>query len=239
MTKPQVKRLILICGLVLVFTPALQAQQSFSYSALWTNFVVQAKVATKWTLVNELHYRRIQGLSKPMQVVVRPAAHFQPTHWLKLGLGYTHLLHYPFLDGLHNALVREHNVWQQINTKHPINQSLAIRSRSRFEERFRTPIGMEDYEYQGRLRLKVLVDFHLNPEQKQSITPFYELFVVNRTGLTVNQNRLGCDFNSYLMPKLKWSVGYMYFHRTHANGSTERHHMLRLKMVWQLSFLPS
>mgnify|MGYP005724532505 CR=1 FL=1 len=207
------KKVILLCGLSLLFAKTQAQESSEKKLGAWFMYNGSHKVSDQFSLKTMAHYRYFETTSEFQQSIYR------------LGLNYTANKNFNFTLGISpvktdtqyqspSEFATEFRIYEDINWNSHFTK-LKLRHRFRFEHRF--------IELQGDKFTENWVRYDLNasyPLSKTwSVYAFNEIFV-NFKGEVVPQNWTGAGVLYTLNSNLKLKVGY--FNQKFKNSSFNR-----------------
>ncbi len=209
----------------LFFTTTAQAGSDLQ---LWSQFIVQKRVAEQYQLYFETQPRITHQISQLERVLIRPAVgyEFLPNHTLWLG--------YLWSPALLSGGRYEQRFWQQyVHQSHFSPWTLL--SRTRLEQRWIENIGGTAL----RLRQMLRALFPLNEDHSWSLAVWDEIFlnlnsVERGPQAGYDQNRFFAGVSYLPHSKLRIEPGYMVNHLRLPGGQIQLNHIFLMMWVWQL-----
>lgn len=124
-------------SLLTLFSPSSAFSQS-GYESFnsWYLLLNHYQINDKWKVGNEVHYRN-DGWKDSQQLIIRPFAGYSPSERSTLSGGYSYLETYPYGPYQFEGIIKEHNIWEQVELKHESKKWKFIH-RYRLEQRWIT-----------------------------------------------------------------------------------------------------
>ena len=220
-----------IC-LILVFTTGtLQAQtpKNIYYDNLvWTQYVLKAQVAKKWSLHFDMGYRTHDYLKEKAQYFFRPAVNYQLSSNVVLQAGYAHFSTSQFINGYQDIMRPEDRLYQRVTVTQKSGR-FEFRNRYRLEERFiqnfKNGALQEGTTFSTRLSYQIYVSCAINKpkitDKTWYVFAFDELFV--SFGKTIynnfDQNRLAAGLGYQFGKGINATIFYQYIYGQQATGT--------------------
>lgn len=172
------------------------AQEQFSHVSSWNTIDIHKKLNDKWSVNNEMNFRRTNFLKDWEQIIIRPFVHYKLEDDLVLSIGYSYIRNYHFSDFSTPLDFIEHNIFQQLTINHKFSK-FYFNHRLRFEERFQQNIietehnnhVVDGMRYRNRFRYKFTIAIPL------------KTFNENQVLSLVVYNEAHLDFGSNLRPE--------------------------------------
>lgn len=223
------KKTLLLATLLLSLTSAMIAQksQSFVNQNAWINHTITWSIAPKWTIYQEIQWRRNEYFNFPQQTLLRAGVTRDFANGLSAttGYGYIHTSAYGEIPV--KSAFNEHRFWQQIQQKNT-HQNFEFITRLRLEQRWiqtpgevhinNTTYQPNDMIYSNRARFMEKLNIALNQKDKpfQNNCLYFSMmeecfasFGSNVTTNVFDQNRAFVGFG-YVVPKLgRLELGYL------------------------------
>ena len=175
---------LLVWALALLVVQFISAQnENYSHNSSWNALTIEADINDKWSVKNELNFRRTNFLKNWEQLVLRPSVQYSIDNRLTAAIGYTYIQNYSYSNFSPPLDLKEHNLWQQLfigqNFEH-----FNLFHRLRFEERFNQNANLNNdrpmisgTDYSGRLRYRLIVALPLIKKQRISALLYDEVFL--------------------------------------------------------------
>ncbi len=134
--------LFLIAGLAIAQTavPQTPGRENVFNNHLWVTYLGDHKVAERWSLHTEGHWRRAELGKTWQQLLLRPAVNFHLNPDLVFTAGYSFYKNYPYEEGAFRFVFNEHHAWEQVQLGHGWGR-LKLSHRYRLEQRFIETFG--------------------------------------------------------------------------------------------------
>lgn len=191
----------------------------------WWTYIGDYRFAQHWSLHNEAHIRRNNGIKNWQQLLIRPAInyHFNPD--IMFTLGYSNYHTYPY--GLQPVVtvIPEHHTFEQLQFKHLLVGKIEITHRYRLEQRFQgqavkqdnNNYDIEKFLFWNRFRYKVTAQMPLKKwegTEKMLFVNIYDEIFINfgeNIGYNVlDQNRLSINAGYKFNKNGNIQLGYLY-----------------------------
>lgn len=149
----------------------------------WYVYVGTFKLSPKWDLHTEYQWRRAELIKSWMQSQVRTALHYNINKQAQVGVGYSHILTYPYGDypiASKGYPAPEHRIYQQLVIKGNVG-IIETQSRFRLEQRWGgqlkpiTDRGVESWLYTNRIRYMFRANIPLKGKTIADKTPYAAL----------------------------------------------------------------
>lgn len=224
---------LIILFVVLLFNSGINAQVYNGSGEVWFLILNHFEVNDKWTVGNELHLRRSDGLSEMKQFIARPFVNFKPGENVVYTAGYSFITTHPHGDFPLNRIKPEHNVWEQFSLFHSLDQT-SISHRFRLEHRFQGDITetspdqyeIDGYDFAHRFRYRFTLKQNINEDY--FFNGFNELWISMdkrfKTG-NLSQNWLYLGFGKNI-PNGNVQLAYLRQHSI--GGMIEKRNSLQL-----------
>ena len=202
----------------------------------WGNWLIYngtLRFTDRWTVFTEAQLRLYEFASNPQEAFVRAAGQYDFTPNAMVGLGYSHIVGWPFgEDAGEDENSTENRIYEQLTLKQRWGRA-GFEHRYRLEQRWIEKAGETTYSNRTRYRLQVTVP--LNKPSMESgavfINVYDEIFINIASTLSLDQNRLyaagGYQFNRLANLQL----GYLYNSKAAANF-----HRLQIFLTWNFDF---
>lgn len=223
------KKRLLLATLLLSIASAMIAQksQSFVNQNAWINHTITWSIAPKWSIYQEVQWRRNEYFNFPQQTLLRSGVTRDFGNGLSATAGYGYIYTSAYGEIPVKASFTEHRAWEQIQQKNT-HQNFEFITRLRLEQRWietpgevhinNTTYQPNDMIYSNRARFMEKVNIALNqtdqPFQNNCIylSLMDECFASFGTNVTTNvfdQNRAFVGIG-YVVPKLgRLELGYL------------------------------
>ncbi len=223
--------------LTLLFTTLSYSQTYNGKGEVWFLLLNHYKINDQWTLGNELHIRRSDGLSEMKQFIIRPFVDFKPGESTVYSAGYSFITTHPYGAFPLDDVKPEHNIWEQVTLNQKLGKT-AISHRYRMEHRFQGNLRetnpeefeVDGYDFSHRFRYRLTIKQPL--VEDYFFNGFDELWVsiedrFNSGNLSQNWLYLGVGKN---IPKGNVQIAYL---RQHAIGTRiEKHHSVQFTVQY-------
>lgn len=213
-----------------LLTSILTQAQTEDHSGAWHTLLLKHKINSKFTIKNELHVRRTQFYSQWQQLLLRPGLDYALTKNTTLSAGYSYIKNYS-----ENGHALEHNVWEEISLSNSV-QSIDIKHRFRFEQRFSQTFTSCEYKHSNRFRYRITLKkpiAKINENQILKAVAFNEIWLNTRNGIqpqSINQNWVYLGLSLPIKNKTL-SAGYLQTFFPVENNSNITHHILQLSIT--------
>lgn len=187
----------------------------------WFMLLNEFRLGDSWSVSNEVHIRRADGLKDWQQFLLRPALNYRINPNVELAAGYSYILTYPYGEQPVAVRVPEHNVWQQLLLRHKVGK-LTFMHRYRLEERFVGNIEAQgnnfvvngsNYRERFRYRLTASIPLANFGEDKQLFAAVFDELWVNLDEVlfveNLNQNWMYAGFGYQFSDKGNIQAGYL------------------------------
>lgn len=212
-----------------------QPLQSQTYNGdpeVWFLLLNNHHFNNQWSVGNELHLRRTDGLSDMKQFILRPYVNYKPGENAVYTIGYSLSKTHPYGNFPLDDVKPEHNFWEQVTLSQNLGKT-SISHRYRMEHRFQGNIAelspsefeIDGYDFSHRFRYRLTVKQPLSEDY--FIQAFDELWVsiddrFNSGNLSQNWLYLGLGKN---IKNGNVQVAYL---RQHSIGArVEKHHTVQ------------
>lgn len=217
----------------------------------WITYTGNHKLTKKIGVHTEYQWRRHDWFKMWQQSLLRLGVDYQVNSQLALTLGYGWILTFPYGDQSVLNEFNEHRIWQQINLKSNVENSLRaieFQHRYRLEQRLLETFysNVEGITQKGspvfrhRIRYRAMVLMPINKKTMQDNTLFLnmndEVFIGFGEGIGKNvfdQNRFNISLGWRFNRNFNWQVGYLNQYLIKTDGiKTERNHTLLTAVVY-------
>ncbi|HEX2617954.1 MAG TPA: DUF2490 domain-containing protein, partial [Flavobacteriales bacterium] len=136
----------------------------------WASSNIQVQVGERWWATQEVHWRRNEGFTHPMQTAFLFGLEYRRGPWAVMP-GYTFWYNYPYGAFPSSATQREHRFWLQGAYKHSTGRGTfehRIRIEDRLLERFTASADgprSQGFEPVGRVRYRAQLTWPLNTKK--------------------------------------------------------------------------
>ncbi|MFK7953548.1 MAG: DUF2490 domain-containing protein [Ekhidna sp.] len=230
-------RKLIIIAAILGCNFMASAQTYNGEGEVWFLLLNHYKINEKWTVGNELHWRRTDGLSTMKQFIFRPFVNFKPGESTVYSAGYSFITTHPYGKFPRADVQPEHNVWEQVTLNQKLGKT-SISHRYRMEHRFQGDLQTQPsgeievggYDFSHRFRYRLTVKQPLGEDY--FFHGFDELWVsiedrFNSGNLSQNWLYLGLGRN---IPNGNIQVAYL---RQHSIGAqVEKHHSVQFTVQY-------
>lgn len=101
----------------------------------WFTNISSYSCSPNWSVGNELHIRRTDGIQDWQQLLIRPFIDYKRNEHVVFTAGYTFIESWPYGRQPIELKTPEHNVWEQVALNHS-SGSVKFSHRFRYEQRF-------------------------------------------------------------------------------------------------------
>jgi hypothetical protein len=187
----------------------------------WIAVINTLKVSPKIALFAESQWRRVEGLEKPQQNLLRLGLSYSLVKDVNLNMGYAFADTHPYGDYPNANRFAENRIYEQIAIKNPLGKvdlSHRFTLEQRFLEKFSTQNGISniDWVFQNRMRYRLRVEVPLyrasSENNSWSAILLDEVFVGFGKNIGANvfdQNRLAALMGYKLNKNIKLEAGYL------------------------------
>lgn len=121
--------------LLAALTSPVYAQDYTSFNS-WYLLLNHYEINEQWKVGNEFHFR-FEDWDDSQQLLIRPFVSYSPSKRSTLTGGYTYIESYPYGPYAFDGVIREHNIWEQVELKHE-SKAWKFIHRYRLEQRWIT-----------------------------------------------------------------------------------------------------
>ena len=207
--------------ILLIATIQLNAQQKsidHNFNSWFTN-ISNYSFNTNWSLGNELHVRRTNGLKQWQQFLVRPFIDYKRNDNVVFTVGYTFIQSWPYGKQPIQIKTPEHNIWEQVTLNHS-SGSVKFSHRFRYEQRFigtvitnaTNEIMIDGNNFSQRLRYRFTGIVPIAKSENWFLSWFDEVWINldnNLMPLSLNQNWLYGGLGYKFGERGNFQLGYM------------------------------
>lgn len=175
-------RKLIVIMVVLLSHTVIKAQVYHGSGEVWFLLLNHYKMDDKWTIGNELHLRRTDGLSNMKQFILRPFVNYKPGSNAVYTVGYSLITTHPYGDFPLDRVKPEHNFWEQFTLSQNLGKA-SISHRYRIEHRFQGDIveptpeefEIDGYDFSHRFRYRFTLKRPISEEY--FLNGFNELWI--------------------------------------------------------------
>lgn len=166
------------------------AQDGQDELGTWLIYNGTLRFSDRWSVFTETQLRLYQVSSDPQEAFVRVAGHYNLSSLALVGLGYSRIHSWPFID-TSDADVAEDRIYQQFAIKHSWGRA-GFEHRYRLEERWIQRSGEDEFSFRARYRLQVTAPLNRSSMESGAyfINAYDEIFINFDTIRAFDQNRL-------------------------------------------------
>lgn len=204
---------------------------------VWFLLLNNHKFNDQWSVGNELHLRRTDGLSDMKQFILRPYVNYKPGENAIYSVGYSFIQTHPYGKFPRIDVQPEHNFWEQVTLNQTLGKA-SLSHRYRMEHRYRgnlvaTPSGeaeVDGYDFSHRFRYRLTMKRPISEDY--FIQAFDELWVsmdkrIKTGNLSQNWLYVGLGRN---IKNGNVQVAYL---RQHSIGARiEKHHTVQFTVQY-------
>ena len=163
-----------------------------------------------WGLHAEVQLRRVDGILKPQQLLIRPGLDYKLNDHLQFMVGYTNLQNYSYDRFSSPERITIHSIHEEATVSHPLGKP-KFGHRFRLEQRFTDSAGK--LQCGNRVRYRLSLEAPLT--KRNYFSAYNEVFVYFGAHATrpFDQNRTYGAIGRDLGAPGKLEIGYLYDHQ--------------------------
>ncbi len=212
-------------GLLFLAVPCSADPNLIGHSGVWFNYFGDHAWNQHWGLHLEGQLRRVEGLSKGQQLLLRSGVNFEANPHLKFMLGYTNQQNYSYDRFSFPSRINEHRIHEEATVSHPLSK-FRIQQRFRLEQRFLDYAG----DWQFRQRFRYRFQANLPVSKRNYLVASNEILATfgSHSVRAFDQNRtygaIGRNFGKFS----RLEAGYMYQYQQVTDARFRRNHLMQI-----------